>query len=147
MLRWMLSPITGVGTIENPYRASVLDVSPQPNVAAIIPTILTGPNAGQPKFRFALCLIATSNVSIVGSAANSYVFPDYNLDGRMDGMESGTRTGFVQTVQAYDLDGNGLHIDASHQDGESYREVVTRIGQQLEPAFNINAMNCGEVVT
>lgn len=144
MIRWMISPIIGDGTFNDSYRAAVSDVT-NCNIAAIIPTHTSGPDIGKPKYGFALCLVATSNVGAIAAVSNACVFPDYNLDGRMDGMNPDARTGFLQSVEAYDLDGNGLHLDAGHDDADSYREVITAIGQQIEPAFSINAMNVGEV--
>jgi hypothetical protein len=142
----MISPIVGDGTFANPYRAAVSTV-PNVNVASVIPTFTSGPNIGKPKYHFALCLIATSNIGEVVAVTNAYVLPDYNLDGRMDGMESVARTGMVQSLQAYNLDGNspGMHFDAVNADGDSYRDLITRIGQQIEPSFAVNSMSCGEV--
>lgn len=144
MLRYMISPIIGAGTMSNSYRASVSDVSGI-NSSVIIPTHSSGPNIGKPKFNFALCLVATPNVGIIAAVTNAFVFPDYPLDGRMDGMETNTRTAFVQSVEAYNLDGNGLHFDASHDDADSYRDVVNAIAQQLEPVFNVNNFTVTEV--
>jgi hypothetical protein len=143
MLRFMLSPIVGNGTVLNQYRAAVADV--QVNVSAVIPTHTSGENLGHPKFRFALCLVATTSISAIQGVTNSYVFPDYNLDGRMDGMEAEVRTGMLQSVQAYDIDGNGLHFDATHNDADSYRSVIAKIGKQLEPIFEVDQMSCAEV--
>lgn len=144
MYRYMISPIIGSGTTINPFRSAVSDV---PNVAsaAIIPTHPSGPNIGLPRFNFALCLCATSLVSAIEQVSNSYIFPDYNLDGRMDGMEAGARAGMVQSLEAYDLDGAGLHFDATHSDSDSYRSLILSIGQQLEPAFSIHSLNVAEV--
>jgi len=144
MLRYMISPIIGTGVGEDVYRASVSDVA-NVNSAAIIPTHTSGPNLGQPKHNFALCLVATANVNAIAAVTNAYVFPDYNLDGRMDGMESEARTGLVQSVEAYNLDGNGLNFDASHQDGDSYRSLIQSLASQLDPGVNINGLNCAEV--
>lgn len=144
MLRWMICPVVGNGTIETPYRGAVSDVS-NVNVAQVIPTFNSGPNVGKPKYHFAICLVATASVNPIAAVSNSYVFPDYNLDGRMDGMNSDARTGLVQSVQAYDLDGNGLHVDASHADGDSYRDLISKIGQQFDVSFTINGQTCAEV--
>lgn len=140
MLRWMISPIIGTGVFPDAFRAAVSDLS-SVNSSAIIPTL----SNGHPKYNFALCLVATASVATIAAVTNAYVFPDYNLDGRMDGMEAGTRTALKQSVEAYDIDGNGLHFDATNADSDSYRDLLTRIGQQIEPAFNVNVLNCGEV--
>lgn len=144
MLRYMISPIIGTGPISDPYRASVRDVA-NVNTSAVIPTFTSGENLGKPKFRFALCLCATTSIPAIQAVSNALVFPDYNLDGRMDGMEAQARADFVQSVQAYDVDGNGLHFDATHTDGTSYRQVIAAIGQQLEPTFEVDQLEVGEV--
>lgn len=144
MIRYMICPIIGAGTEASPYRASVNDVA-NVNSASIIPTHTSGPNIGKPKFLFAFCVAATPSPSSLSAVTNAYVFPDYNLDGRMDGMESGARTALQQSVEAYDLDGAGLHFDAAHLDGDSYRDVINALVQQIEPAFNVNNINVAEV--
>lgn len=143
MYRWMISPIIGNGTENNGYRAAVSDVQGIDS-AAIIPTFDSGPNVGKPKFLFTLCLVATPDVARIASVTNAYVFPDYNLDGRMDGMESSARTGLQQSVEAYNLDGNALHLDADHNDGDSYRSLIAAIGLQFDAAFNINTITVRE---
>jgi hypothetical protein len=140
MIRWMVSPIIGTGTISDPYRASVADVSGV-NEAALIPS---NPD-GTPKYHFALCLVATPSIALVQSVTNSYVFPDYPLDSQMSGMDAATRTALVQSVQAYDMNGSGLHLDASNADTDSYRTLITKIGQQIDTAFNPNNISCPEV--
>lgn len=144
MLRFMISPVIGLGTLPNPYRAAVQDVQ-NVNTSAVIPTFTSGETIGQPKFRFALCLCATPSIPAIQSVSNALVFPDYNLDARMDGMEAQTRADFVQSVQAYDLNGQGLHFVATHQDSDSYRQVITALGKQLEPTFEVNQLIVAEV--
>lgn len=141
MYLWMISPITGTGTISDPYRASVEDV-PGVNSAALIPS---NPD-GTPKYKFALCLVAATSQSIVAGVTNSYVFPSYPYDSLMSGMDPTARSNMVQDVQAYNMDGNGYHLDATNADTDSYRTVLNRIGDQIDTAFNINNMNCAEVV-
>lgn len=144
MKRYLICPVIGTGTFADSFRASVQDV-PNVNASALIPTHTSGPNIGHPRFNFALCVASGESQAVLSSPANSYVFPDYPLDARMDGMESNARTGLVQSVQAYDLDGNGLHFDASHQDGESYRDLLTRLLQTIEPAASLNTFDVSEV--
>ena len=144
MLRYVISPIIGSGTFQSPFRAAVSDVS-NVNANSIIPTHTTGPNIGQPKYGFAFSIVATANVAAVAAVSNAFVFPDYNLDGQMSGMESEVRTGMVQSVEAYDLDGEGLHFDADHVDADSYRSLIDALGKQLEPAFSVNSFGVGEV--
>lgn len=146
MIRYMISPIIGSGTIDDSYRAAVSDVS-NVNTASSIPTHESGPNIGQPKYGFCFCVVATASIPAIAAVSNAYVFPDYNLDGRIDGMESEARTGMVQSVEAYNVDGNGLHLVADHADGDSYRAVINAIGQQLQPGFDVNQFTVGEVAS
>lgn len=144
MLRWMMSPVI-LGAGEDDYtRAAVSDLQ-NVNSSSVISTHDSGPDIGLPKYRFCLSLCATPNVNSLRSVSNGYIFPDYNLDGRMSGMESEARTGLVQSVQAYNLDGNGLHLDATHADTDSYRDLITKIGKQFDQAFTVNAMGIAEV--
>lgn len=148
--RFMISPITGIGTEPNPFRASVSDVTPAPAVNQIIPSDTSGtpqsnPHYGKPKYNFALCNVGTNNLPAVLAVSNSYVFPDYPLDATLAGMEVETRAAMVQSVQAYDLDGNGLHFDCPNGDEDSYRSLILSLAQQLEPAFaNLNTFDVGE---
>jgi hypothetical protein len=146
MIRYCISPVIGTGDLEtnDEFRASVSDV-PNVNISQVIPSHLSGPNIGEPKFLFAFCVVATPSVAAIAATTNCFVFPDYNLDGRMDGMETNARTAFQQSVEAYNLDGNGFNFDASNVDGESWRTVINRIVQQIEPSFNIQNVNVAEV--
>lgn len=140
MKRYYISPIIGDGTSQNPYRASVADVS-QTNTNTIIPS---KPD-GTPKYGFAFCIIGTLNPTGTAQVTNSLTFPDYPLDGRMDGMEAVTRAAFKQSAEAYDLDGNGLNLDMTfYGDSSSYRDVIDGIGKQFEPVFNVNNFDVGE---
>lgn len=144
MLRYMICPVIGAGTDQNPYRAAVSDAA-NVNSSALIPTNTSGPNIGKPKYGFAFCFVATPQLSFITTISNGFVFPDYPLDGRMDGMDPSARTGMKQSVEAYNLDGAGLHFDASNTDSESYRDLLTRLMQQIEPAATINALGVNEV--
>ena len=138
--RYAISPVIGSGTITDPFRASVADV-PGVNMADVIPTDANG----HPLYRFALCIVAASQWTQVLAVTNLYLFPDYVLDGLMSGMDATARTGLVQSVQAYDLTGNGKHLDASNADTDSYRTLIQKIGAQLDPNFNVNAFGVSDV--
>ena len=144
MLRYMICPVIGSGADEDAFRAAVADLS-QTNAVAVIPTHPSGPNIGQPKYSFALCAVSSNNWLAVLAVSNSYVFPVYNLDGRMDGMEAATRTAMVQSVEAYNLDGEGLHLVADHNDGDSYRSLMQSLLHQFEPAYNFDGFSVAEV--
>jgi hypothetical protein len=136
MKRYLISPIIGDGkSLQTSFRAAVSDVT-----RGVVNLIPSRPD-GTPKYRFAFCLVSTDVLPQVLAVSNVYALPDYNLDGRMDGMEADARTAMGQSVAAYDLDGNGLHLDPSNADADSYRTVLTRIARQIEPAFDLNAFD------
>ncbi len=138
--RHCICPVIGSGSDANPYRAKIADLA-NVNTSVIIPS---KPD-GSPKYLFAFCIFSASSIASVLAVSNTYVFPDYNLDGRMDGMESGARTGMVQSAQAFNLDGAGYHLDLTHADDDSYRSVIENVGKQFEPAYLVNNNDCGEV--
>ena len=140
MKRYMICPIIGNGTQSNKYRAAVADISGT-EVTALIPT---NPNDGSPIYGFAFVRVSALNFSAVIAVTNSFVFPDFPLDAQMSVMDSNVRTEMVQSVEAYDLDGQGLHLDADHEDTDSFRDVITAIAQQFEPAFNANHFDVAE---
>ena len=138
--RYAISPIIGSGTITDPYRAAVADVGGV-NTAAVIPSDANG----HPLYRFALAIVAASQWAQVLAVTNLYLFPDYVLDGLMSGMDPTARSGLVQSVQAYDLTGQGTHLDATNADTDSYRTLLTKIGQQFDPNFSLNAFGVSDV--
>lgn len=144
MLRYMISPIIGNGTENNEFRASVSDLA-NVNVAAVIPSQSSGQNIGHPKYTFAFCGVATTSIAVINAVTNGFVFPDYVLDGRMDGMEASVRAGMTQSLEAYTLDSTQKHFDATTIDSESYRDFLNRLVQQIEPSFNVNNLNVSEV--
>lgn len=141
-MRYAISPVLFDGV--DSYAAAISFV-PETNTNAVIPTHTSGPDIGKPKYGFALCAVASTDWPAVIAVSNAFVFPVYPLDARMDGMEAGTRTAMVQSVEAYNLDGNGLNLDCSHLDAASYRSVVESLLHQFEPAYSLEAFTVGEV--
>jgi hypothetical protein len=138
--RFAISPIIGTGSDTNPFRPAVADV-PQTNTNGVIPS---KPD-GTPKYRFALCVVGTLNLPAVLAVSNAYVFPDYPLDATLAGMDADKRAGMVQSVHAYDLDGAGLHLTCPNADGDSYRDAILSLIQQMEPAFaSLNTFDTSE---
>jgi len=144
--RFTLSPVLGSGTGSDSFRSAMDDV-PQTNARSLIPGFPMGdPQAGHPKYHFAFSVIGTANLSGTLAVSNAFVFPDYPLDGRLDGMEAATRDAMVQNAEAYDLNGAGLHLTltALNDDANSYRQFLQGLGAQFEPTFNINTFDVTE---
>lgn len=143
MKRYGICPITGNGTFQDPYRATVQDLNAtiQINSTALIPS----KQDGSPKYGFAFFLCSTPSLPAVQLLLNTLVFPDHALDSRMDAMQAQTRANLVADIESYDLDGEGLHLVADHDDADSYRDLLIAIGQQFDAAFNINAFDVAEV--
>lgn len=138
MKRYMISPIIGTGTEQDHYRVAVADVA---YTSAIIPT----DHEGRPNHNFAFCYAGSLNLTAALQIGNAYAFPDYSLDGRMDGMAPDQRLNMVQSVEAYVLDAEDLHFDLDFiTDAMSYRDVLTTIARQLEPAFTMNGFDVRE---
>ena len=131
MKRYCISPIIGFGTNAEPYRAAIADVAP---VVSLIPT---GPD-GRPLYRFCFCLVSTDRLADVLAVTNSYVFPDYPLDAKMDAMESKARADMVQNIAAYNVDEKGKTLDISHKDTDGFRDAVTKLAKQFDSAFTID---------
>lgn len=141
MKRYMICPIIGAGTQGNPYRAAVADVS-----GAEVNSLIPSNQDGSPRYGFAFCRVAAVNFTAVLAITNSYAFPDFPLDSQMSGMESEARTGMVQSVEAYNMDGQGFNLVADHDDTDSFRQVIEAIAKQIEPAFNANTFDVSEAV-
>lgn len=138
---YAICPIIGDGQGENPFRSSASDLGV--SVSNIIPS---KPD-GTPKYGFALCRIGTTNLAAVLELTNSYVFPDYPLDAELSGMESGVRTGMKQSVEAYDMDGEGLHLAVDLSDLTiSYRSLLVSIYQQFDPLLSVASFNNFDVL-
>lgn len=133
--RYAISPIIGSGTVEDPYRAAIAEV-PETATSALIPS---KPD-GSPKWRFAFVLFDSPRLIELRAVSNALVFPDHATDSRMDAMQGQTRSGWKQSVEAYDLDGQGTHLDAANVDAESFRDVLLRLVQQLDPGANFDAI-------
>lgn len=150
--RFTFGPIIlgGGGGINDTTRAAVSEV-PLTHEASIIPSTV-GPPPNLPRWLHCISAIATANLAGVLAVSNLYVFPDYPLDARLDGMESVTRTEMLQNLEAYTLDANGTQLDLSSFEGaagdaKSFRELVLFIVQFLDPGIaNLNTFDVQEPV-
>jgi len=92
---------------------------------------------GIPIYNFTMTRFAMGNIGPALLLPNSYTFPDFPLDGQLAAMDDSVRNAMVANVAAYDLDGNGMHIDTSHSLTESYGSFLQRILHVFEPAQNV----------
>ena len=138
--RFTFGPIIpgGSGGINDSARAAVSDV-PLTNSTSIIP-LAAGPPPNLPRWLHTISAIATANLAGVLAVSNLYVFPDYPLDGRLDGMEPVTRAEMTQNLETYTLDAAGTHMSLASfvgaaGDAKSFREFVLFIVQFLDPGI------------
>ena len=144
MKRYVISPVVGNGvSLATAFRSAASDTPS----AGFVDLLKSDPQTGFPVWNFAFSRIGVSgSLTHVLSVSNAFVFPDFPLDAQMSQMESGVRTGLVQSIQAYNVDGNGAHVDATHNDTDSFRMLIEKIGKQWSPAFNADQFDCPEGV-
>ncbi len=136
MARYCITPIIGDGSMDNEYRAAIAAVAD--TARALIPSETTG----EPRYNFCPCRFEAANMTPVSQVSNTYILPDYPLDGLLENMDSATRTAMVQSVQAFDLDGQGLHISLSaFGDSSRFRDVVEHIAHVFEPLAWLDVPN------
>lgn len=136
--RYAISPIIGDGSgVSNPFRSAIgAEVGED---GAYIDKIKGDPQPGAPIWDFAFTkILVQGSLAQVLQVSNAYVFPEFPLDSQMAAMESTVRNGLIQSVQAYNLDGDGTHIDATHDDADSYRDLIDKIGKQWSPEFDVD---------
>lgn len=144
MLRYMFCPIIGSGTQPDEYRVSVSDLATI-NVSQSIPIHTSGPDISKPFWRFAMCMVATPSIPPIAGVSNAFVFPEYPLDAQLAGMDTDARAGMVQSLEAYDLDGNGTHLTVPNDDADSFRDLLESVCQQLDPGFGVNGFSVREI--
>lgn len=142
MKRYVISPVIGDGLTPNTaYRSAVGQVQD----ANTVDLIKSDPETGHPVWFFAFSRVGVpGTLQSVLQVSNAYVFPDFPLDAQMSTMDSDIRTAMVQSVQAYNLDGNGTHVDATHSDTDSYRTVIEKIARHWQSVFNANHFDVSE---
>lgn len=137
--RYAIAPIIGDGSFGNEFRSAFALVD-DTNVKSVI----VGDENGIPIFLFALSSIGTANLAGVSAVSNSYIFPDYPLDGQLSGMNASALSGLKQSVEAFDMDGNGRHFSVDISDGSiSYRALLISIYQQFDPLLSAASFNTG----
>ena len=142
MKRYVISPVIGDGQTPNTAYRSAVGAVPDANT---IDLIKSDPETGHPVWFFAFSRVGVpGTLQSVLQVSNAYVFPDFPLDAQMSTMDSQIRTAMVQSVQAYNLDGSGTNVDATHSDSDSYRTVIEKIARHWQSAFNANHFDVSE---
>lgn len=138
--RYGICPVIGSGTEQEPYRCAFSDVS-QTNVTSLIPSKVDG----APKYNFAFAIVGTQSLPAVLAVTNSFVFPDFPLDAELGSMESAVRTAMVQSVEAYNLDGQGYDFDLQQfGNTDSYRQLIDYCMKRIEPFASVNNFDVSE---
>lgn len=127
MKRYYVCDIIGDGSFENPYRAAVADGTV--NAAVTMPN--SDPNTGAPLGNWCLCMVATGNHARLNGRAGIDAMPDFPLDGKVSAIQTATRNAVSARLSA-----RGIPDVFSNSDG--YREVIRKLGQQLQPDFSEN---------
>lgn len=143
MKPYMLSPIIeGSDGATISFHAAVQD-APETSVKAMIPLDDNpqSPNFGKAKYKFCFCRVAAFDLIPALQVTNTFRFPDYPMDGLMSGIPLATRLAMVQSLQAYDIDGGGMHLDASYSETESYGEYLLRLFRSLEPSADLDRLD------
>ena len=127
----------------NNFRSELDDVSLTHSIHFI--ALIPSKPDGTPKYRFAFTRFAMAgSIQPAIQLTNSYTFPDYPLDGELQGMEAGVYADMIANLGAYDLDGNGLHFVTTNSPTQSFRDFVQFIARQLEPSMDANRFEVGE---
>lgn len=144
MKRYVISPVIGDGqSPDTAYRSAVGSVQN----ANSVDLIKSDPENGHPVWFFAFSRVGVpGTLQDVLQVSNAYVFPDFPLDAQMIQMDSAVRSAMVQSVQAYNVDGNGTHVDATHSDSDSFRTVIEKIARHWQSIFNANHFDVAESV-
>lgn len=136
MIRYAITPITGDGSENDPYRSTASGL-PNVNLASVIPV---DPETGIPIYGFCLLVLGIRSEQDF-TPTNSYLFPDLPLDVEMSSVPEAVRTAFTQSVNAFNLDGNGATVGVSFALSDSWRDVVNSVGQVFEPAFTVSGFS------
>jgi hypothetical protein len=121
--RWYLVPVAGSGTNDDPYRAETLGHGG----SALIPSHPEGhPRHGHPKHDVALVLVSSDDHGPLEADPRIYPVADLiELDLPVDELDANKRGWIDGVTEVRQVAGDGL-----------VRDVVRRLGQQLEPDFN-----------
>lgn len=135
MKRYAITPILPQSG-ENGYRSSAFDVGG----ASVNNLIPTDSETGIPLYGFTFARIGRVDFGPIFQLTNSYIFPDYPLDGQLSGIESSVLAGMKQSVEAYNLNGNGLTLAVDISDTSvSYESLLFSIYLQIEPGRSLTS--------
>ena len=141
MKRYGLFPVIGDGTVGHEYRPSVADLA-NTNSSAVIDD---GPS-------HAFTIVAANPIGPVLLLTNSYLFPHSSIDHLMNTIGADIEdTGdplfaMIQACGARGVDTDFWTDDVKPWDQWIYRDVLQGIGEQFEPAFQIDHFDTSEVV-
>lgn len=121
--RWYLVPVAGTGTSDDPYRAETLGRGG----SALLPSHPEGhPRHGHPRYDLALVLVSSDDHGPLEADPQIYPVADLiDLDVPVGELDVTKHAWIERITEARQVAADGLA-----------RDVVRRLGQQLEPDFN-----------
>lgn len=132
MRRFYISPIIGNGTETNPYRASAADKGK--SYLSIIPTGADG----IPLFRWALCVVNTTDHTPLTGDATIEALPDISLDSQLSVLPTNVRNNLVNKLTQRGVDMTGISASSTFSD------VLNRIGRTLDSLFRLDRFDAKE---
>ena len=141
MKRYGFFPVIGDGMPGNSYRPSVADLA-DTNVAAHLDDTQT----------HALAIVAANPIGPVLLLTNSYLFPHSSIDHLMGTIGADIEDtedplfAMIQACGARGVDTEFWTDDVKPWEQWTYRDVLQGIGEQFEPAFQIDFFDTSEVV-
>lgn len=121
--RWLLCPVIGAGTEDDPYRAKVQDYGV--DHSAVIPSLPDG----TPRFGWCLVHASANDFAAILADAQVDAFPDRLIDTRIGDLPAGVRNALRTRLEA-------RGIDTSDVSGNvTLRQIIRRIGKLLDGNF------------
>lgn len=126
-MRWVLSPVIGSGTSDDPYRAKASAYGGHV-------TIIPGNWDGTPKFNWCLCRIKDEAVAAASADPDLTVFPDLALD---DVLTLAQRNWLITKVSNLGKPTGWIVA------GITVREALRTIGRYIDANFDVDLMRLG----
>lgn len=132
MKRYVISPIVGDGSMDNPYRAKVQDMVT--NCTAEIPT----GDDGRPTSDWCLALVAAPNLGAIIADPEIDLLPDFSKDAKISSMHGPTKTAMLNALQR-------RGFPKAQFDGvDGFREVLRTVGRRLNPNFHEDSFDVSD---